>query len=320
MASCRLGDLSIFFISYDEPWRQEFFADLRGKAPLAENVHGVTGHDNAIKECARRSRTPRFLAVDADNLVRPEFFDVVVDDTEMTDVAFSFSGHNVVNGLEYGNGGPTCWPRSTAEAMRSRGAALVEGRVDVDFCWSTPTFVTGRVGSDVHIARTPYHAFRAGYREGVKMTLIDGVKLDSLATVQHLAVESNWNRLLIWTSVGADVENGSWAVFGARQALWDVWVEGFAPRLINDYAWFTSSWATWSTVSPVEQAATLGAALNERFDLGIQDLSPSASRWVKRIYRNSRWSGLIGVVAGDQPEDLVVTLLDPHPEALAGTA
>ncbi|HEY6793731.1 MAG TPA: hypothetical protein VI248_03500, partial [Kineosporiaceae bacterium] len=262
MANYRLADLSIFYVSFDEPWRQEFFADLRAKAPRAENVHGVTGHDNAVKECARRSRTDRFLVVDADNLVRPEFLDFVVDDTNLTDAVFSFSGHNTVNGLEYGNGGPACWPRTTAERMASRGAGSIDGRADVDFCWATPTFVTGKLGSDVHITRTPYHAFRAGYREGVKMTLLDGVKLDSLTEVQQLAEESNWNRLLIWTSVGADVENGAWAVFGARQALWDIWVEAFPTTLINDYGWFTKCWESWSKESPVEASTALGTELN----------------------------------------------------------
>jgi hypothetical protein len=36
----------------------------------------------------------------------------------MPDAVYSFSGLNLLNGLAYGNGGPMCWPRSTALSMR----------------------------------------------------------------------------------------------------------------------------------------------------------------------------------------------------------
>jgi len=291
----RIGDLSIFFLSFDEPWADEFFTDLRAKAPQARRVHGVIGHDNAIKACARRSRTERFLTVDADNLIRPELLDLVVDDTDMPRATLSFRGRNVLNGLEYGNGGPACWPRSTALEMRTHAAAR-DTRAQVDFCWSTPTFVMDAVGSDVHVNRTPYHAFRAGYREAVKMTLIDGEKPASLRLAKQLAVDCNRSRLMMWASVGADVPHGVWAIYGVRRALFDVWVDDLPITCINDYAWFDAYWSRLSRLDPQAEAVALGAGLNARFDLGIQDLTPEVSRWAKDAYLNPTWSGFVNPV------------------------
>ena len=57
-------------------------------------------------------------------------------------------------------------------------------------------------------------AWRAGFREGVKMGLADGdvVKPEDL----HKLHDKNFKRLLTWMSVGEDVVNGLWAVYGAR--------------------------------------------------------------------------------------------------------
>jgi hypothetical protein len=288
----RVGDLDVIFASFDEPWADEFFEDLRSKVPQAQRVHGVKGHNHKIRECGRIARTDRFLLVDADNLLRPELLDQTFDEAEVSGAILSYRGRNVVNGLEYGNGGPACWPRSVALSLVSH-EATAEGPARVDYCWSAPVYVIGFVGADVHIANTPYHAFRAGYRESVKLTLIDGEQLADLTQVMARTRPNAWRQLLMWASVGSDVPNGEWAIYGFRRGLADVWLEHLPIESINDYAWFDDYWQRLTAIDPRVSAEQLGMQLNQRFGLGLTDLDPQTSGWVKKIYLNVSRHGLM---------------------------
>ena len=64
-----IGDLDVFYISYDEPAKEEHWANLMMKFPFAKRVDGVKGFDNAHKECAIQSETDRFISIDGDNIV-----------------------------------------------------------------------------------------------------------------------------------------------------------------------------------------------------------------------------------------------------------
>ena len=68
-----IGELDIFYLSYDEPNKEEHWADIISKFPFAKRVDGVKGFDNAHKECAKQSDTDRFITVDADTQIDEEF-------------------------------------------------------------------------------------------------------------------------------------------------------------------------------------------------------------------------------------------------------
>ena len=70
------------FISYDEPNADEHYADLLTKFPYAKRSHGVYGSDSAHKAAAKLSSTQRFITVDADNIVSPEFAKVSINKTK----------------------------------------------------------------------------------------------------------------------------------------------------------------------------------------------------------------------------------------------
>ncbi len=62
---------------------------------------------------------------------------------------------------------------------------------------------------------SPRQAFRAGFREGVKMSLNQGGKVDP-DNFKKIIWSGNYKRLITWCSVGADVDNGLWAMYGTR--------------------------------------------------------------------------------------------------------
>ena len=119
-------------------------------------------------------------SIDADNVVREDFFNVEVDmDRIKSNDVISWAGKNTVNGLVYGNGGIKCWPVDVVNRMRTHEAAPAsDKRAQVDFCWNINYVQMNNIYCDVMNNASPLQAWRAGFREGVKMGLVDGDIID----------------------------------------------------------------------------------------------------------------------------------------------
>lgn len=309
MSLTPINEFDIVFISYDEPNADENWIDLLDKCPWAVRSHGVYGSDAAHKAAAKLCETDRIITVDADNRVNPEFFNLEIDmdQVERNDV-ISWAAKNEINGLVYGNGGIKCWPKHVIESMRTHEAAPHnDKRAQVDFCWNINYVQMNNYYSDVHNNGSPLQAWRAGFREGVKMTLEHGdvVSKQRIKSIHH----KNYQRLLVWQSVGADVQNGMWAVYGARlgcvmtnlrRTEWD-W------KNVRDFEWLNKYWATevaptfsaenpdmmcertgyqWNQSELEEATVGLGRLLREELDLEIADLDKNGSRFFKASYIN----------------------------------
>ena len=242
MAKIDVTELDIFYISYDEPNAEENWADLLNKVPWAKRVHGVKGFDAAHKECARQSETERFITVDGDNIVMDDFFEQVLDvpDTDhdgnnISESIFSWNAKNLLNGLVYGNGGLKCWPKEYALQMQTHeSAGDGEG---MEFCWKLNYIQLNDTFSEVHQTASPFQAFRAGFREGVKMSLDQGRKVRADEFADKIWWQ-NYNRLQTWCNIGSDVENGLWAIYGARLGCKLSVLTDWDTNLISDYEWF----------------------------------------------------------------------------------
>ena len=212
-------DFDIIYLSYDEPNAEKNYADLLNKVPWAKRVHGVKGSDSAHKACAKLSDTWRFVTVDGDNTLRPEFLnlEIPVDQIPNYDkVQLSWCGYNIINGLIYGNGGVKCWTKEHVLNMKTHENSNSKDETNqVDFCWDGNYLQLNACFSDVHNNATPFQAWRAGFREGVKMVLNRGEMKDK-KEFRRTIHWKNYKRLLTWMTIGADVENGLWAIYGAR--------------------------------------------------------------------------------------------------------
>ena len=212
-----INEFDIVFISYDEPNADENYNNLIEKAPWAKRSHGVFGSDAAHKAAADLAETDRFIGIDADNIVKEDFFGVEIDMDRIRDTdVISWAGKNIVNGLVYGNGGIKCWPKNVVYGMQTHeNAPAGDKRAQVDFCWNINYVQMNNIYCDVMNNASPLQAWRAGFREGVKMGLVDGDVVDPLY-LKAKVHNKNYKRLLTWMSVGDDVENGLWAIYGAR--------------------------------------------------------------------------------------------------------
>ena len=214
----KIVEFDIVFLSYDEPNADMHYADLLTKAPWAKRVHGVKGSDAAHKAAANLSDTDWFITVDADNIVHTEFFDLDLDMNDPKIQVYGWCGRNSVNGLRYGNGGLKIWKKEFVLNMRTHEASDSD-RGQVDFCWEEGYRNFPRVYSDSIITGSPFQAWRAGFREGVKMTLLDGVRVPPMEIKERIWWH-NIHRLRMWSTVGSHEENGLYAILGARMGTW----------------------------------------------------------------------------------------------------
>lgn len=247
MAKTHITEYDVFYISFDEPEREKNWANLLTKFPWAQRVHGVKGFDAAHKKCAELSQTDRFITVDGDTIVHDAFTDIEMDIPDhLADCTFSWASVNYVNGLIYGNGGLKLWTKDFVNNMRTHEHKDVEGeesKYKLDFCWDSKYIQMNNVYSTTKTNGSPYQAFRAAFREGVKMTLHDGNLVDPQQLEERLHAK-NFKRLLTWLMIGADVENGLWSVLGARMGMAMTLSGEFDLANISSYDWFTKFWKT----------------------------------------------------------------------------
>ena len=288
----KVMDCDIVYLSYDEPNAEENYADLLTKVPWAKRVHGVEGSDAAHKACARLSETERLVVIDGDNKIRPEFLKQEVefkDEVELDKSVISWGAQNVINGLIYGNGGIKCWPTQLVLDMKTHEAAESDNaKTQVDFCWDINYIQMEQCMSDVYNNASAQQAWRAGFREGVKMGLLEGSKADNIVKQVHW---KNFQRLLVWMHVGMDVANGAWAIYGARQGCYMTNCTDWDYVNVRDFKWLNSYWAehdsqTTDKMLPFEIMG-IGETLKHELDMSIADpFTNEQSRLFKSLYTN----------------------------------
>jgi hypothetical protein len=320
-----ITEFDVVFISYDEPNADQNYQDLLEKCPWALRSHGVWGSDAAHKAAAALVETDRFITIDADNIVRSDFFNIELDlNTIGENDVISWAGKNAVNGLVYGNGGIKCWPVHVVNAMRTHEAAPENDKhAQVDFCWNINYVQMNNIYCDVANNGSPYQAYRAGFREGCKMSLEDGNIVDKRALKKiH---RKNYQRMLVWMSIGEDITNGLWAVYGSRLGCYmtNLDRDSWDWRDVRDFEWHTKFWT--ETVMPqfadpegelcpatgyqynVEklksETVRLGRILQDELDLEISDMDDKASKFFKEVYVNpSRMAPMV------REEDVISSL------------
>ena len=287
----KIVEQDIIFLSYDEPNAEKNYADLCAKVPWAKRVHGVKGSDAAHKACAALSETEYFVTVDADNIVDPKFLDVEIDLDALgldDSYVFSWCGKVHVNSLMYGNGGLKLWTRKFVNNMRTHENSLDgDEKGKVEFCFDDKYYQFNDNYSESYTNGSPFQAWRAGFREGVKMSLDRGTKVKDLQKVWW----QNYQRLLIWCSVGADVENGMWSILGAREGAWMTNCTDWDYANVRDFEWLTEHWNKQHKESNPEDTTSqinfMGKALKVECGLELANLDVAGSKFFKKVYTNT---------------------------------
>ena len=285
-------DYDIIYLSYDEPNAEKNYADLCKKVPWAKRVHGVEGSDAAHKACAELSETDRFITVDGDNRIREDFLNQEIDFDEHADLqntVISWCGRNEINGLMYGNGGLKCWPRDYVLKMKTHeNADPNNAHAQVDFCWDAQYIQMNSTYSDVYNNETPAQAWRAGFREGVKLATDRGVRISKEELKNNHWRCLHW--LYIWSMVGKDVENGAWAILGTRAGLYMTMCTDWDYVQVRDFEYLNDLWkVSFESIEDVDvEIKEYGIKLINELDIPIaeQPLDAQQSKFFKAVYQH----------------------------------
>jgi len=281
----RLDSFDYIFLSYDEPNAEILYSQLLNHVPWAKRVHGIKGFDTAHIACADASDTHFFVTVDGDNEIYPEFLNLEIDiDENQHDHAWTWAGRNSVNGLVYGNGGLKLWSKEFVRSMKSHENAE-DPRKAVEFCWDQKYHDVKGCYSTSHSNGSPQQAWRSGFREGVKMCLDQGVRVNPAEFHQRVWY-GNINRLCIWSSIGQDVENGIWAIYGTRMGAHLALLTTQDHSIISYYDAMQEMWENISNNDPLASAIDIGKELKQKVGLDIALLSEEESKFFKRVYMN----------------------------------
>lgn len=290
----KVTDCDIIYLSYDEPNAEENYADLLTKVPWAKRVHGVEGSDAAHKACARLAETDRFITVDGDNKIHKDFIKQEINFVEGADISksvISWGGRNAINALIYGNGGIKCWPRNVVLEMKTHEAAPADNlRAQIEFCWDLNYIQIDSCMSEVFNNTTPQQAWRAGFREGVKMGLMEGAK----ASFENFNKQVHWknlHRLMIWMNIGLDVKNGIWAIYGARHGCYMTNFTDWDYINVRDFKWLNNFWDAEEAVLTenqlIDKINFLGNEINKGLRLPISfPFNKEQSIFFKNTYTN----------------------------------
>ena len=280
-----IADLDCVYLSYDEPKKEEFWIKIQNLIPWAKRVDGVKGSDAAHKAAADASDTDRFILIDGDNLPNPEFFNLqlTLDDINR-DSIFRWKAKNNINGLQYGNGGLSCWTREFIYSMRTHENSDGKEENNVEFCFYPNYWAMNDCYSTTYPNATPFQAWRAGFREGVKMCLDRGTK-PSLADFKQKAHSRNLDNLSIWHNVGRDVENGQWAMLGARLGTQMTMLSEWDYREVQWFDNLSKKWDAIKNQNPEPLLANYADSLR-RLDLDVVELDAEQSKFFKKHYKS----------------------------------
>jgi hypothetical protein len=186
----------------------------------------------------------------------------------------------------YGNGGLSSWTKDFVQNMRTHEATDGRTETEVEFCFDPLYWPMYDCYSNTYPNGSPFQAWRAGFREGVKMCLQRGRR----PSVEEFKTQvlRNLDNLTIWHNVGSDVENGEWAMAGARQGTYMTMLTNWNHRLVQDFNALAELWLTVKDSDPRLLSNRLGPELGTQLDLPMAILESEQSAFFKYHYR-SNW-------------------------------
>jgi hypothetical protein len=289
MKQIDIADLDCIYLSYDEPNREEHWVKIKNMVPWAQRVDGVKGSDAAHKAAAELSTTDRFVLIDGDNLPDPAFFNqtLTFPTSDYEQAVFRWRARNHVNGLMYGNGGLSSWTRTFVRNMRTHEATDGREETQVEFCFDPLYWAMHDCYSTTYPNGSAFQAWRAGFREGVKMCLDRG-RRPTVEEFQDRVHKKNLDHLTIWHNIGTDAEHGKWAIAGARQGTYMTMLTAWDHRLVQDFDALSELWNTVKESNPRNLSNRLGPELGTQLNLPMSILEAEQSAFFKRHYQ-SHW-------------------------------
>jgi hypothetical protein len=285
-----IADLDCIYLTYDEPQREEFWVRIKNMIPWAQRVDGVKGSDAAHKAAAAASTTERFILIDGDNIPDEKFFNLTLELSDETweSAVFRWRARNHINGLRYGNGGLSSWTREFVQNMKTHEATDGRAETEVEFCFDPSYWAMHDCYSTTYPNGSAFHAWRAGFREGVKMCLNRGTR-PSITEFKQRVHQRNLDHLTVWHNIGRDVEHGIWSIAGSRMGTYMTMITTqWNHRTVQDFDQLSKLWETVQDSNPENLAGRVAEDLATQLDLPMLTVLAPESAFFKQHYQ-SNW-------------------------------
>jgi hypothetical protein len=190
----------------------------------------------------------------------------------------------------YGNGGLSSWTKQFVANMNSHeNSGEDDPEAKIEFCYGGAHgkyMPMHNVYSTSHPNGSPLHSWRAGFREGVKMSLDRGQRVPNPEFKEKI-YRQNLNNLCVWMSVGSDIENGYWAIYGALEGCHKITHSDWDFVDVRDFKWLNKYWEDKGYQHNTEQELIqninqLQKEIIHTLDLDITLLNPEASKFFKK--------------------------------------
>jgi hypothetical protein len=231
----------IVFISYNEPFADENFNNLKERFPRALRVHGVKGIHQAHIAAARLATTEMFWVVDADAIIEKSFkfeseyipYRNVQSRKMIRSIVHVWQSKNPINGLIYGYGGVKLLPKELTMNIDTTTADMTTS--------ISSKFKLMPAVSNITVFNTdPFNTWKSAFRECVK--------LSSKVISGQVNTESE-ERLDTWCILNESAPYGFYAYAGALAGkTYGQENAGNLPALslINDFDWLQTQFETSS--------------------------------------------------------------------------
>jgi hypothetical protein len=172
--------------------------------------------------------------------------------------------------------------------MNMRTHENTDGRDEtvVEFCFDPRYWAMHDCYSTTYPNQSPFHAWRAGFREGVKMCLNQGAK-PTIQDFKKRVHQRNLDNLTIWHNVGADAENGMWCVAGSRMGTYMTMLTNADHIMVQDFERLRELWDTVKDSDPRLLANRVAEELGTALDLPLAMLEAEQSKFFKHHYRSN---------------------------------
>jgi hypothetical protein len=186
----------------------------------------------------------------------------------------------------YGNGGLSSWTKTFVNSMRTHEATDGRTETQVEFCFDPLYWAMHDCYSTTYPNQSPFHAWRAGFREGVKMCLNQGAK-PTVQDFRQRVHQRNLDHLTIWHNVGTDVEHGMWCIAGSRMGTYMTMLTNVDYVMVQDFERLRELWDTVRDSDPRLLANRVAEELGTALDLPLAMLEAEQSRFFKHHYRSN---------------------------------
>jgi hypothetical protein len=164
-------------------------------------------------------------------------------------------------------------------------------QTNIEFCFDPLYWPMHDCYSTTYINHTAKQAWRAGFREGVKMCTRSGVVPSSKQEFLKWVWPRNLQNLSIWQTIGHDVENGFWAIHGARCGTYYLMLEqNWNHTEVRDFNKLDELWELHKN-DQESDSIKIAQELNKHLGTNIIEFDEQQSKFFKD-YISKNWNNM----------------------------